>query len=42
MLRLLLKGEEGGEKRVRLKLLHVYVIIRLSGHQKMTFNKRPI
>lgn len=32
MLRLLLKGEEGGEKRIRLKWLHVYVIIRLSGH----------
>jgi hypothetical protein len=28
MSRLLLKGEEGGEKWVRLKLLHVYVIIR--------------
>jgi hypothetical protein len=42
MLRLLLKGEDGGEKRVRLKWLHVYVIIHLSGHQKMTFNKRPI
>ena len=27
LLLLLLKGEEGGEKRVRLKWLHVYVII---------------
>jgi hypothetical protein len=41
MLRLLLKGEEGREKRLRLKWLHMYVIIRLSGHQKITLNKRP-